>query len=216
MAEVFDVLGEPQRASTLRNKAVDLKIRFEQRFWCEDIGYYAFMLDPNKQPVRTVASNAGHLLWSGIASRQHAAQVVKRLFEPDMWSGWGIRTLSARNLAYNPYSYQLGSVWPHDNGIIALGAKRYGFADEAARIARDISEAASYFVSYRLPELYSGIKRGPRNFPGAIFRSQRPPGVGRRKRVSFAAGDSRFAGRRAKSPIEPRSSVARLDLGLTS
>ena len=82
-----------------------------------------------------------------------------------MWSGWGIRTLSARNPAYNPFSYQLGSVWPHDNGIIALGAKRYGFADEAARIARDISEAASYFVSYRLPELYSGTQRDPGTFP---------------------------------------------------
>jgi glycogen debranching enzyme len=165
MAEVFDALGEQQRASMLRNKAADLKARFEQRFWCGDIGYYAFMLDPGKQPVRTVASNAGHLLWSGIASREHAARVVKRLFEPDMWSGWGVRTLSSRNPAYNPFSYQLGSVWPHDNGIIALGAKRYGFADEAARIARDISEAASYFVSYRLPELYGGIQRDPGTFP---------------------------------------------------
>jgi glycogen debranching enzyme len=165
MSEMFDALGEHQRASVLRNKAADLQARFEQHFWCEDIGYYAFMLDPAKQPVRTIASNAGHLLWSGIASRQHATQVIKRLFEPDMWSGWGIRTLSARNPAYNPFSYQLGSVWPHDNGIIALGAKRYGFAAEAARIARDISEAASYFVGYRLPELYGGIQRTPGAFP---------------------------------------------------
>jgi glycogen debranching enzyme len=165
MAEVFDALGEQPRAATLINKAADLRTRFEQRFWCEDIGYYAFMLDSAKQPVRTVASNAGHLLWSGIVSREHAAQVIKRLFEPDMWSGWGIRTLSARNPAYNPLSYQLGSVWPHDNGIITLGAKRYGFAGEAARIARDISEAASYFVSYRLPELYGGMQRGPGTFP---------------------------------------------------
>jgi glycogen debranching enzyme len=82
-----------------------------------------------------------------------------------MWSGWGIRTLSARNPAYNPFSYQLGSVWPHDNGIIAIGMKRYGFGAEAARIARDISEAASYFVSYRLPELYAGVQRGPGTFP---------------------------------------------------
>jgi glycogen debranching enzyme len=85
--------------------------------------------------------------------------------QPDMWSGWGIRTLSSRNPAYNPFSYQLGSVWPHDNGIIALGFKRYGFAGEAARIARDISEAASCFVSYRLPELYAGVERGPGTFP---------------------------------------------------
>jgi len=82
-----------------------------------------------------------------------------------MRSGWGIRTLSARNPAYNPFSYQRGSVWPHDNGIIALGFKRYGFVAEAARVARDISEAASYFASYRLPELYAGIERQPGRFP---------------------------------------------------
>ena len=165
MAEIFDALGEEPRASLLRKKAADLRARVEQRFWCEDIGCYAFMLDSSKEPVRTIASNAGHLLWSGIASRQHAARTVKRLFESDMWSGWGVRTLSARNPAYNPLSYQRGSVWPHDNGIIALGFKRYGFAGEAARIARDISEAASYFVSYRLPELYGGIERSPGSFP---------------------------------------------------
>jgi len=92
-------------------------------------------------------------------------RVVKRFFEPDLWSGWGIRTLSSRNPAYNPFSYQRGSVWPHDNGIIAMGFKRYGFAAEAARVARDISEAASYFAGYRLPELYAGIERRPGNFP---------------------------------------------------
>jgi glycogen debranching enzyme len=82
-----------------------------------------------------------------------------------MWSGWGIRTLSAQNPAYNPFSYQRGSVWPHDNGIIALGFKRYGFAAEAAQIARDISRAASCFTSHRLPELYAGVERRPGTFP---------------------------------------------------
>jgi glycogen debranching enzyme len=82
-----------------------------------------------------------------------------------MWSGWGIRTLAETNPAYNPLSYQNGSVWPHDNGIIAMGFRRYGFAREAAMIARDLSEAASYFAFYRLPELYAGIKREPGNFP---------------------------------------------------
>jgi glycogen debranching enzyme len=90
---------------------------------------------------------------------------MQRLLEPAMWSGWGIRTLSAHNPAYNPIAYQRGSVWPRDNGLIALGFKRYGFVDEAARIARDISEAASYFVGYRLPELYAGVERRPRTFP---------------------------------------------------
>jgi len=165
MAEVFDALGEPARAAELRAKARALQTAFEARFWCEDLGFYAFGLDPDKKPIRTIASNPGHCLWSGIASPERAARVVRRFFEPDLWSGWGIRTLSAANPAYNPFSYQRGSVWPHDNGIIALGFRRYGFAAEAARIARDISEAASYFVSYRLPELYAGIERRPGTFP---------------------------------------------------
>jgi len=165
MAEVFEALGEPARAGDLRQKARRLREQFEERFWCEEIGFYAYALDPEKHPVRTIASNAGHCLWSGIVSRERAARVVRRFFEPDMWSGWGIRTLSAKNPAYNPFAYQLGSVWPHDNGLIALGMKRYGFADEAARVARDISEAASYFASYRLPELYAGVAREEGNFP---------------------------------------------------
>ena len=165
MAEVFDALGDPARAVELRRKASDLQRRFEEQFWCEDLGFYAFGLDPDKKPIKSIASNPGHCLWSGIASPEHAAKVVKRFFEPDMWSGWGIRTISSQNPAYNPFSYQLGSVWPHDNGIIAMGMKRYGFADEAARVAKDVVDAASYFVSYRLPELYAGIARDPLNFP---------------------------------------------------
>jgi glycogen debranching enzyme len=165
VAELCDALGEPQRATDLRRAAADLQQRFEDRFWCEDIGCYAFALDPDKKPVRTIASNVGHLLWSGLIRPDRARHVVDRLLAPDMWSGWGIRTLSQRNPAYNPLSYQCGSVWPHDNGIIALGFKRYGFAAEAARIARDISEAASYFVSYRLPELYAGLERAHGTFP---------------------------------------------------
>jgi glycogen debranching enzyme len=174
MAEVFDALAEPERAATLRRKAAELQERFEERFWCEDLGTYAFALDSDKKPVRTVASNAGHCLWSGIARPERAARVIRRLFQPDMWSGWGIRTLSSHNPAYNPLSYQRGSVWPHDNGIIALGCKRYGFAGEAAQIARDISEAASFFESYRLPELYAGIERHPGTFP-ILYRGANVP-----------------------------------------
>jgi glycogen debranching enzyme len=165
MAEVFDALGEMERGAALRQRAAELQARFEEDFWCEDLGCYAFGLDPEKRPIRTIASNAGHCLWSGIARPDRAARVVQRFLQPDMWSGWGIRTLSANNPAYNPLSYQRGSVWPHDNGIIAVGFKRYGFAAEAARVFRDISEAASYFVSYRLPELYAGIERRPDTFP---------------------------------------------------
>jgi len=165
MSELFDALGEAERAHHLRRRAGDLQDRFEERFWSEDTGFYALALDADKQAVHTVASNAGHCLWSGLIRPDRAGRVVERLMQPDMWSGWGVRTLSEQNPAYNPISYQRGSVWPHDNGIIALGFKRYGFAQEAARVARDISEAASYFVSYRLPELYAGLERRPGNFP---------------------------------------------------
>jgi len=165
MAEAFVALGEAERVAELRRKAAALRARFVERFWCEDLGTYAYALDAQKQPVRTIASNAGHCLWSGIALPEHARRIVERFQQPDMWSGWGIRTLSARNPAYNPLSYQLGSVWPHDNGIIALGFARYGFADAAAAIARDVSHAAACFLSHRLPELYAGITRQPGAFP---------------------------------------------------
>jgi glycogen debranching enzyme len=165
VAEGAEHLGESELADRLRREAAQLQERFEEQFWCEDIGYYAYALDGDKKQVKTIASNAGHLLWSGIVRPERAARVVQRLLEPDMWSGWGIRTLSEQNPAFNPFSYQNGSVWPHDNGIIAMGFRRYGFAEEAARIARDISEAASYFMYYRLPELYAGMKRELGSFP---------------------------------------------------
>jgi glycogen debranching enzyme len=165
MAEAFSYFGDEAFASSLRLKAAALREKFEELFWCEDTGFYAYALDGEKRRVKTIVSNPGHLLWSGIVSPDRAARVVRRLMQPDMWSGWGIRTLSADNPAYNPFSYQNGSVWPHDNGIIATGFRRYGFANEAAMIARDISEAASYFVFYRLPELYGGIRREPGSFP---------------------------------------------------
>jgi glycogen debranching enzyme len=165
LAEAADYFGNPALAARLRKEATELQQRFEEHFWCEDIGYYAYALDGDKKPVKTIASNAGHLLWSGIVRPDRAERVVRRLLEPDMWSGWGIRTLSERNPAYNPFSYQNGSVWPHDNGIIAMGFKRYGFAKEAAMVARDISAAASYFVFHRLPELYAGVKREAGTFP---------------------------------------------------
>ncbi|MBW4556679.1 MAG: amylo-alpha-1,6-glucosidase [Trichormus sp. ATA11-4-KO1] len=176
MAEVFDVLGESNFAQELRIKAAKLQVRFEEQFWSDDLDCYVFTLDPDKQPVRSLTSNAGHCLWSGIASPEHAARVVKRLMQPDMWSGWGIRTLSTKNPAYNPYSYHLGSVWPHDNGIIALGFKRYGFATEAAQVAYGIFDAAKYFASYRLPELFAGIQRQPGAFPVPYIEANVPQG----------------------------------------
>jgi glycogen debranching enzyme len=165
MSEVFDELGKPGRARELRTKAAALFKRFNEAFWDDELGFYAFALDGEKKKVLTVASNPGHCLSSGIVPPERAAKVVRRLMAPDMWSGWGIRTLSALHPAFNPYNYQTGSVWPHDNATIALGFKRYGFGAEAARIARDISGAASHFLFNQLPELYTVPERDEVNFP---------------------------------------------------
>ncbi|MGE0419310.1 MAG: glycogen debranching N-terminal domain-containing protein [Acetobacteraceae bacterium] len=165
MAEIYDALDRPDRAAALRGKAAALFQRFNEVFWDEASGFYAYMLDGEKRKVMTVASNPGHLLWSGLVPAERAERVVSRLMAPDMNSGWGIRTLSSHHPAYNPYSYQNGSVWPHDNSLIALGFKRYGFAAAAARIARDISGAASYFQQNQLPELYAGVGRDGGGFP---------------------------------------------------
>ncbi len=166
MADVFEYLGEHASSQQLRSEAARLKQRFNQVFWLEKEGFYAYALDPEKQPVATVASNPGHLLWSGIVdSKEKASRVIQRLLQPDMFSGWGVRTLSSRNPAYNPHAYQRGSVWPHDNGFIAAGAKRYGLWREANHIARAILDAAGSFQSCRLPELFAGFDRQESSFP---------------------------------------------------
>jgi glycogen debranching enzyme len=165
MAEVFDALGKPDRAQELRAKAGALFDHFNEAFWDEELGFYAYALDGDKKKVLTVASNGGHCLWSGIVPPERAQKMVQRLMAPDMWTGWGIRTLSANHPAFNPYNYQTGSVWPHDNAIIALGFKFYGFGAEAARIAHDISVAASHFLLNQLPELYTAFEREETAFP---------------------------------------------------
>jgi glycogen debranching enzyme len=158
-AEVFDALDKSDRAQKLRAKAERLFERFNSAFWDDELGFYALALDGDKNKVLTVASNAGHCLLSGIVPAERAKKVKERLMASDMWTGWGIRTLSASHPAFNPYNYQTGSVWPHDNAIIALGFKRYGFDAEAAQIAHDISKAASYFQLNQLPELYTAFRR---------------------------------------------------------
>jgi glycogen debranching enzyme len=159
MAEIFDALGKPDRAQGLRAKAGALFDRFNEAFWDEELGFYAYALDGEKKKVLSVASNAGHCLWSCIVPRERAGKVVARLMAPDMWTGWGIRTLSSAHPAFNPYNYQTGSVWPHDNALIAMGFKLYGFGAEAARVAHDISVAAGHFWFNQLPELYTALDR---------------------------------------------------------
>lgn len=166
MAEVFSVLGDEARATALREQAESLKRKFNQAFWLEDEGCYAFGLDPNKQPIRSIASNAGRCLWSGIADPEKAQRTAKRLLQEDMWSGWGIRTLSSTNPAYNPLDYQRGSVWPHDNGIIAAGFKHYGLVEEANQVICGMFNAIECFDAYRPPEVFAGGQRkGHLDFP---------------------------------------------------
>jgi glycogen debranching enzyme len=165
MADIYAALGQTDKAATMTARAKKLFDQFNEAFWDEAAGFYAFTLDGDKKRVMSIASNPGHCLWTGIVRPDRAERVVRRMLEPDMFSGWGIRTLSADHLAYNPYSYHNGSVWPHDNGIAALGMKRYGFGEEANRVARAVSGAGGFFSQHQLPELYAGIARGGTNFP---------------------------------------------------
>ncbi|TMD22329.1 MAG: amylo-alpha-1,6-glucosidase, partial [Chloroflexi bacterium] len=165
MAEIYDLLTEPERAADLRERARRLYQQFNEVFWWEAEGTYYLGLDKEKRPMETVASNAGHCLASGIVPPERAGRVVDRLMAEDMWSGWGIRTLSTKHPGYNPYSYHCGSIWPHDNATIAGGFRRAGRHMEAQRVAEGIFAAAERFDAYRLPELFSGLPRDAGAFP---------------------------------------------------
>jgi glycogen debranching enzyme len=165
MARLARRRGDPALAERLDAAASTLQERFEEAFWLEGPGTYAVALDGHKQAVDSVTSNAGHALWSGIASAEHAARVAGSLMGPDMFSGWGIRTLSSAMAGYNPISYHIGSIWPHDNAICATGLWRYGFSEEASRVAATLLEATQYFRDARLPELFCGFDRVSSPYP---------------------------------------------------
>jgi glycogen debranching enzyme len=157
MAELSQALGREDEAREFRDAAAKLRRAVEERFWLERESFYALALDGDKRLVDSVSSNPGHLLWSGLADPKRAALVARRLLQPDMFSGWGLRTLSSGNPAYNPLSYQLGSVWPHDTLIASAGLWRYGLRQEACVLIRGILEAAQAFEDHRLPELFCGF-----------------------------------------------------------
>jgi glycogen debranching enzyme len=165
LAQIYEALGREEDATRLRTEAYQLFERFNDAFWWESEGTYFLGLDGDKHPIRTVASNPGHCLMSGIVPRERARRVAFRLLAEDMWSGWGIRTLSADHPAYNPFSYHTGSIWPHDNATIASGFTRYGLRAETARIALAMFDAANAFAAHRLPELFSGLPRTHDDFP---------------------------------------------------
>jgi len=159
IAEVYAALGDDSRAAELRTEAAALRIAFNEAFWDPDEEFFALALDGRKAQVRSVSSNPAHCLYCGIVDDDKARLVAERLMAPDMFSGWGIRTLSSRSPAYNPMSYHNGSVWPHDNAIAAAGLKRYGFDAGVARIAGGLFDVASGERDFRLPELFCGFSR---------------------------------------------------------
>ena len=170
-ARIADRLGHKEAAVALADQAEALRQRFEERFWLEERGCYALALDGRKQPCRVLSSNAGHALFAGIAAPERAERVARLLTGKAFFSGWGVRTIAAGEARYNPMSYHNGSVWPHDNALIALGLARYGYKAEVVRIFEGLIEAAIYDEFRRLPELFCGFtrrrNRGPTAYPVA-------------------------------------------------
>lgn len=174
MAAVSAGLGERRTAVDLWREAAALKERFNRDFWLEDEGCVAFGRDADGRMIRSITSNAAQCLATGIVNDEHAGRLVRRIFEPDMFSGWGIRTLSTRNPAYNPLSYHLGSVWTVENGTIAFGLRRYGFRDRTAQLARALFELAALWPGGRTPECVGGYSRDELVHPGAYPRANAP------------------------------------------
>jgi glycogen debranching enzyme len=159
MADLFERDGDAMTAERLRQQAQELYTRFNREFWLPRQGYYAFCREKDGRFSRSIASNAAHALWTGIVDPRHAARVARRVLQPDMFTGWGIRTLSAEDRAYNPVDYQVGSVWPHDNALIVVGLQRYGLSDAANQVFTGIMQAAARFEHFRLPEVFAGYDR---------------------------------------------------------
>lgn len=164
-AFLAEQLGRTDRAETLREEAKRLKKRFDHAFWCGDISAYALALDGEKRPCRVRSSNAGHALFTGIARAERVDGLANMLFAEDMFSGWGIRTLSGDERRYNPMAYHNGTVWPHDNALIGSGLGRYGYKILASRLLRALFDASTYMPRYRLPELFCGFIRRPEEDP---------------------------------------------------
>ncbi|WP_225729537.1 MULTISPECIES: glycogen debranching N-terminal domain-containing protein [unclassified Nocardia] len=157
-------VGDHTLAERWRAKAAALKTAFNETFWLPEKGWYAIGLDRDKRPIDALTSNIGHCLWTGIVDGDKAGQVADRLLSPEMFSGWGIRTLATSMGAYNPVSYHNGSVWPHDNAICAAGLMRYGYTEHATRVVDAVLDASTRF-GYRLPELFCGFDRAEFDVP---------------------------------------------------
>jgi glycogen debranching enzyme/putative sterol carrier protein len=159
-----EVWDDPAWAEQLLQEAAELKDRFNRDFWLPEKGYYAVALDGEKKPVDSLTSNIGHLLWSGIVADEHVPRVVECLMSERLFTGWGIRTFATEQTGYNPIGYHVGTVWPHDTAIAVMGLRRYGYTEEAARIAMGLLEAAE-LMGGRLPEAFAGFDRELTAFP---------------------------------------------------
>ena len=157
IADLYARSGDQQRAGRLRKEAESLKADFNRDFWIDDKQFYAIALQKGGKPAAVISSNPGQALWTGIIDDNRATAVVQHLLAEDMFSGWGIRTLSQKEKRFNPIGYHLGTVWPHDNGIITAGLRRYGFEDEALTVFNSILQAAAHFEHFRLPEVFAGF-----------------------------------------------------------
>ena len=168
-----EVWNDPALAERLELRAADLRERFARDFWMPARGCYALALDGDKRQVDSLTSNIGHLLWSGLLDEEKAAATAGRLLEEQLWSGWGVRTLGAREGGYNPLGYHTGTVWPHENSLIAAGLARYGHREAAATIASAILGAAAHF-EHRLPEVFGGYPVAATTVPVAFPTASRP------------------------------------------
>jgi glycogen debranching enzyme len=162
MAELARLLGHTALAEQLEAQAGELKRKFHEAFWVEEGGYYALALDGLKRQVRTKTSNPGHGLWSGLIADERIEGVARSMVAPDMFNGWGIRTMSAESPNYNPLSYHNGTIWPHDNSLIVKGMADAGYKDEANAVLTALYETSRHFDYHRLPELFCGFERNGR------------------------------------------------------
>ena len=181
-AHLASALGQEPRADELRRRAEILRAKFEERFWCEPLRTYVLALDGRKAPCRVRTSNAGHCLWTRIADRSRGRRVVEGLMAPDMFSGWGVRTLSAKEVAYNPMSYHRGSIWPHDCSLLAAGMAAYDRPDATLTLLQAMLDATDHFERRRLPELFCGFDRvadePPTPYPSACAPQAWAAGAG--------------------------------------
>jgi glycogen debranching enzyme len=168
-----EVWGDADRAGILEQEAERLRESFDRDFWLPERGHYALALDRAKRPLDSLTSNIGQLMWTGIVTDEHAEQTAQSLLSDELFTGWGVRTMGTVDAGYSPLSYHNGTVWPHDNSLIAWGLARYARWPEAQRIVRTMLDAASHF-GYQLPEVFAGLPRTETSFPIAYPTAARP------------------------------------------